>query len=332
MKLLLIGDPHLKINNFQQSVDVLRWIESMAHKYKPDVVVNLGDTFDTHGVVRSELMKEFQNHVMSITRWSGLQYWYVLGNHDQYKPKDSKYHALQTFNISGFRLFDKVEHMGDDITIVPYVQEFADFPLNTKRICITHNTFIGADYGFKREDAGVDAGKVSADVIISGHIHKRQTFGKVIYPGTPFAHNSNDVDEVKGLLLYDTETGEQEFIESPFPKWRSLEFTVSATSSLSDFNETLKKELNDNDKFILKVHGPKVELAAYFKSKEYLAIVKGKNVLPKPLPNDKTKQKISIKSTSMRDIMDEYVNKIYDGNIDKQLILQKIDKLLNRPR
>jgi DNA repair exonuclease SbcCD nuclease subunit len=333
VKILFIGDPHLKINNFQQSIDALRWIEKVAHQLKPDVVCNLGDTFDTHAVVRTELLKEFQSHVETITRWSGLQYWYILGNHDQYKPKDSTYHALQTFKISGFRVFDKVEHLGyADITVVPYVQEFEDFPLQTKKICITHNTFIGADYGFKREDAGVNADSVSADIIISGHIHKRQQFGKVIYPGTPYAHNANDVDETKGLLLFDSETLEQTFIESPFPKWRTIQFTVSADNGFSNLNETLKNELNDNDKFILKVTGPKVELTAYFKSKEYLALVKGKNVLPKPIAVDKTKQKVSIKATSMRDIMGEYVDKVYDGSIDKQLILQKIDKLLSGPR
>ena len=330
-KILFIGDPHLKINNFQQAIDLLQWIESVAKKEQPDVVCNLGDTFDTHGVLRAELLKEFKDHVQRIT-FGGPAYWYVLGNHDQYKPRDSKYHALQTFNMRGFRLFDKVENMGDDITVVPYVQEFEDFPLNTKSICITHNTFIGADYGFKREDAGVNADKVSADIIISGHIHKRQSFGKVTYPGTPVAYNANDVDEVKGLLLFDTATFEQKFIESPFPKWKSLEFTVSADNPLSNFNEVLRQNLNDKDKFILKVNGPKIELTAYFKSKEYLSVVKDKNVLPKPLPNDKTKQKVSIKATSMRDIMGEYVDKVYDGSIDKQLILQKIDKVLSRPR
>jgi predicted phosphodiesterase len=327
-----VGDPHLKINNFQQSIDLLRWIESVAHKEKPDVVCNLGDTFDTHGVVRSELLKEFKDHVNTITRWTGSLYWYVLGNHDQYKPKDSRYHALQSFDMPDFRLFDKVEHIAGDITVVPFVQEFEDFPLGTRKICITHNTFIGADYGFKREDAGVNADKVSADIIISGHIHKRQAFGKVIYPGTPHAYNANDVDEIKGLLLFDTETYEQKFIECPFPKWTSLEFTVSSDTPISDFNEVLRQNLNDKDKFILKVHGPKVELMAYFKSKDYLSAVKGKNVLPKPLPNDTTKQKISIKATSIHDIMSEYVDKVYDGSIDKQLILQKIDKLLSRPR
>lgn len=324
-KILFLGDPHLKINNFQQSVAFLKWVDTVVEKYKPDIVCNLGDTFDSHAVVRSEISSEFKAHVKRVTLY--CDYWHVLGNHEMFKPHDATYHALQAFDLPKFTVFDKRADIGD-ITIVPYVTNYEDFPLDTNKICITHNTFIGTDYGFKIENTGIDAGKVSADIIISGHIHKRQSFGKVVYPGTPFAHNANDVDEIKGLLLFDTKTFEQEFIESPFPMWKNVEFVVSSDNPLSNLNEILKKVLNSKDKFILKITGPKVELSAYLKTKEYLSIIKDAHVLPKLIANDKVKQKVSIKATSISDIMHEYVDKVYDGNIDKQLILQKIDKLL----
>lgn len=309
------------MSNFEQSIAFLRWTEEQVKIHKPDVVCNLGDTFHDHAVLRSELLKEFQDHVKTIA--VSTPYWYILGNHDQFRPKDSKYHALQTFNIPNFRLFDKVEEVGDDITVVPYVQRFEDFPLQTKSICITHNTFIGADYGFKREDCGIDAGKINADIIISGHIHKRQSFGRVTYPGTPYAHSASDVDQTKGLLLFETSNFEQTFIESPFPKWRGLEFEITHDNPLANLHELLKIELNEEDKWIIKASGPKVELAAYFKSKKYTDLIKGKKVVSKAIPTDKTKQKVQIKATSIEGIMDEYINKVYDGGLDKQLILQK---------
>jgi len=141
MKILFIGDPHLRINDFDQSIRLLRWIESTIRDLKPDLVCNLGDTFHNHAVLRSELIKEFADHIVNVTETA--PYWYVLGNHDQYKPKDSKYHALQSFiNFKNFTVFDSITHLEDlGITIVPYVQNFDDFPLETQRICITHNTF-----------------------------------------------------------------------------------------------------------------------------------------------------------------------------------------------
>jgi hypothetical protein len=273
-------------------------------------------------------MTEFANHVKRVVA-KDIQYWYVLGNHDQYKPKDSKYHALQVFNIPGLRVFDKVENVDKSITVVPYVQKFEDFPNEVLDICITHNTFIGADSGFKREDAGIDAGKVNCDIIISGYIHRRQSFGKVIYPGTPFAHNANDVDQAKGLLLFDTTTYEQTFIESPFPRYRSLEFEVSQDMNMVDIHKLLASKLDDKDNWIVKVKGPKTELSAYFKSKKYLDLIKGKKVVSKSVPNDSEKQnRVKIKSSSPHEIISEYISKVYDGSIDKSLIIQKAQQII----
>ncbi|CAB4124862.1 endonuclease subunit [uncultured Caudovirales phage] len=328
-RILFIGDPHLKITNFEQSIAFLRWVEEITELHNPDIVCNLGDTFDTHAVVRAELMSEFKRHVEVIA--TKRPYWYVLGNHDQFKPKDAKYHALQCFNISNFVVFDKITEL-EGITVVPYVAKFEDFPLQTQSICITHNTFIGADYGFKREDCGVNADKVSADIIISGHIHRRQSFGKVTYPGTPFANSANDVDQSKGVLLFDTENFEQKFIESPFTRWRGLEFEVTATNTIQHLHEMLKVELNTTDKWIIKASGPKIELAAYFKSEMFLSLIKGKKVVTKAIPTDKNKQKVQIKATSIEDIMSEYVNKVYDGGLDKQLILNKINDIITNTR
>lgn len=330
-KILFVGDPHLRINDFEQSVALLRWIESVVIEHKPDVLCNLGDTFHNHAVLRSEIMKEFSDHIDTITQHSA--YWYVLGNHDQYKPKDNKYHALQAFkDRHSFRVFDEprvdLDELG--ITIVPYVQDFADFPLDTNRICITHNTFIGADYGFRREDCGIDADKVSADIIISGHIHKRQTFGKVIYPGTPVAHNATDVDEVKGLLLFDTETLGQLFIQAPFPAWRSAEFELGQQLSVDQLHKSLQSTLDTTNKWILKLTGPKSELTSYLKSKKYIDLTSDKNVIVKSNLIDTEKQnRVKIEASSPSKIVSEYVDKVYNGSLDKQLIIRKAQEIIN---
>lgn len=330
-KIMFIGDPHLRMNDFEQSVALLRWIESMAIEHKPDVVCNLGDTFHNHAVLRSEIMKEFSDHVDTITQNS--TYWYVLGNHDQYKPKDNKYHALQAFkDRKDFIVYDepRVDLDGLGITIIPYVQDFADFPLDTHKICITHNTFIGADYGFRREDCGIDADKISAEVIISGHIHKRQSFGKVTYPGTPAAHSATDVDEIKGLLLFDTATLEQSFIPSPFPCWKSLDFELSQSFSVNDMHDSIVSKVDNVNKWIVKISGPKSELLSYFKSKRYNDLISSNNIVIKSNMIDSTKQsRVKIEASSPDSIVSDYVNKVYNGTLDKQLIIRKAHDIIN---
>jgi DNA repair exonuclease SbcCD nuclease subunit len=275
-------------------------------------------------------MKEFKDHIDNIVS-NDITYWYVLGNHDQYKPKDNKYHALQSFvQHERFVIFDKPRTDILDITIVPYVQNFADFPLDTNKICITHNTFIGADYGFRREDCGIDADKVSADIIVSGHIHKRQTFGKVVYPGTPVAHNATDVDEIKGLLLFDTETLGQLFIQAPFPAWRSLEFQLGQQLSVDEMHTKISSSVDNTNKWIVKISGPKTELLSYFKSKKYNELVSKNNIVIKSNMIDSTKQsRVKIEASSPNSIVSDYVNKVYSGSIDKQLIIQKAQEIIN---
>ena len=62
-RILFIGDPHLKINRFDLATKFLTWLDALIEKEKPDLVVNLGDTFDTHAVLRSEVMNIFMAHV-----------------------------------------------------------------------------------------------------------------------------------------------------------------------------------------------------------------------------------------------------------------------------
>lgn len=325
MKILFIGDPHLRINRFNLGIELFRWIEDIISKEKPDIVVNLGDTFHDHAILRAELLEEFRNHVNNVAALA--PYYYILGNHDQYKPKDAKYHALQNFkNINNFHVIEETTEISG-LTMVPYIADHSQFPLDTQKICIAHQTFIGADYGYMRESAGVDAGKVKADIIISGHVHKKQEFGKVVYPGIPYAQNANDVDQTKAILLFDTETYDKKWIYSPFPLWRSITYEVSQDQPIDGLYEILNEEVNDKDHFIVKVIGPKAEIAAFLSSKKYKDIAKKTNIMPRPEFTDKDKKTVSLKSKDVKQVLKDCVDKIYDGGVNKDILTKELMSL-----
>lgn len=323
MKILVCGDKHLKITRFEKSKLFLEWFSSKITEIKPDLVVALGDDFDTHAVLRSEIMSEFRKHV-DHTLNLNIPMVYIVGNHDYFKPGDTTYHALQ-----GMKGIDKDFHVVDKHTelygmdFVPYIGDHNAFPNTKNEICFAHQTFVGADYGYHRPDIGVDAAKVDSKIIIAGHMHKRQTFGKVYYPGTPYAHNLNDVDQDKGIMLFDTDTYAIEYISSPFPKWRSVKFDVEGDANVDCLHELLKIALNDKDNWVLQISGPKAELTAYLKTKKYINLVKGKSVSLKLTLTDNLKKNAIIKSISMVSIVDEYVQKIYSGSIDKDKLYDK---------
>ncbi len=324
-KALIIGDCHLKISHLELSKSVLYWIKDVFNQHKPDLVVNLGDTFDSHSVLRAEIMAEFISHVKQIT--ATTPYIYVLGNHDMAKVNDSTYHALQSFqDVPGLTVITKPTNI-DGITYVPYIPNPRDFPSKTEEICIAHQTFLGADFGFYRPEDGVNPEDILAEIIISGHIHKRQSFGKVVYPGTPYAFSASDCDQVKGISIFDTETYKFEFIEAPFPQWRKIDI-----SDLSDANyvtEMLKNTLNNKDVWILAFSGLKSEISEYINSKDFKDLKLNKTIKVKAVFTNKDKTKVSLNENGdILNIIYEYIDKVYSGALAKDVLKDRFQKIL----
>lgn len=328
-KVLFIGDPHLKINRFELSTKFLTWVTEAIIKTKPDLVVNLGDTFDTHAVLRSEVIGEFMKHV-DIVLEAGIPYVYLLGNHDMFKPNDSTYHALRHLKgkIPNFYIVDEDTDLFG-MSFVPYKPKEEMFPTRTLPICVAHQTFKGADYGDIVMQKGVDSEAVSADIIISGHVHKKQVLGKVVYPGSPFSQGVKDINQVKGLLVLNTETLDQTFIECPLPKWRGITCEIGPSFSVEDLHATLGTELTSTDHWFVDVTGPKAEIDGYFDSKQWKAISTGIDVKKRANYTDKEKKQIKLKARSMDSIISEYFAKIYSGSLDKTTLTKRaLDVLL----
>lgn len=331
MKILICGDKHLKITRFDLCKTFLDWLNELIKKEQPDMYIALGDDMDTHAVLRSEIMSEFRSHIDFVCAQEHIDMYYVLGNHDYFKPKNTTYHALQSFKgiHKRFNLIEELTEV-DNFTFVPYLNDHTTFPKKTREICIAHQTFIGADYGYMRPEAGVDADTVSANIIISGHIHKRQEFGKVIYPGTPYAFNVNDIDQDKGVMIFDTETYEKKFISAPFPRWRSLKFDLGSDCTVDHIHKTISKTANKKDNWVIQITGPKVEMTAYIDSKRYKELIKNVNLTTRLVPTDKNKKKVAIKALTINDIVKEYVVKVYKGNIDKNQLFNKSIEIVEK--
>jgi DNA repair exonuclease SbcCD nuclease subunit len=319
MKLLLVGDPHIRHTHLIDGKKLLTWVESKATELKPDLVINLGDTFDTHSVVRAEVLSEVYRHVLGVSKIA--PYAMILGNHDCWKPSDSTYHALEVFkSINNVVVADRpVVYEG--ISLVPFLPDPKKWPLAPNGgIALTHNTFIGADYGFKIADGGVPLEAAECfDLVVSGHIHKRQDLGNVHYVGTPMAISAAEVDQIKGLTLLETETLERTFIPSPFPCWRSASIAVGDPLP----------ELNEKDYWILKVKGTKADIKSLSSSREFDDLLKRCSVSLRIEALDREKvQRTRITSGTVTEMVEKYVDVIYSGNIDKSELKTALRKSL----
>jgi DNA repair exonuclease SbcCD nuclease subunit len=333
-KVLFIGDPHLKINRFDLATSFLTWLNKLIEEQKPDLVVNLGDTFDTHAVLRSEVLNEFMKHVYHVLSM-GIPYVYLVGNHDMYKPNDTKYHAMLPFKgkIKDFYVVDEICELFD-MTFVPYQYDGANFPRKTLPVAVCHQTFIGADYGPIRATEGVDAASVNGcDVIISGHIHTKSVLGPVLYVGSPFSQSASDVDQVKGITVFNTDTYNTTFYECPLPMWKRLTFVVDQQNGIADLSKQLAESVcGSKDHWVLDLEGPQAELVGFLSSKEYLEAIADVDVKVKTKFTDKEKKKLSIEAKSMEHIVSEYVFKVYNGSIDRDELMKRAKLVLDESR
>ncbi len=278
-------------------------------------------------------MSEFVKHV-DYVRSLDIEYIYLLGNHDMYKPNDSKYHALLPLKgrIKGFTVVDEICDI-NDITYVPYQHDISKFPSVTQKICVAHQTFQGADYGDIRTKDGVLAEGVICDVIISGHIHKRQTLApdnKVIYPGSPFSQTASDVNEIKGLLLFDSETYAQSFIRCPLPMWCRIKQVIDPSFTTDDLHQMLSGQLNKTDHWLLDLTGAKAEIGSYLGSKHFKDLIEGVDLKIKTSFTDREKRQLKIEATSMESIVSQYIDKVYSGSLDKTVLQLKALEVLKQ--
>lgn len=331
MKVLFCGDKHLKINRFDLAKQCLTWLNKVIDHNRPDLYVCLGDDLDTHAVIRSEILTELRYHFDYILSL-GIPIVYVVGNHDCSRPNDMKYHSLQSMIGLNPKLhiIDKPQDLYG-MAFVPYVHKPEDFPKQTLSICVAHQTFKGADFGDITTKDGVDASSIAgAEIIISGHIHKRQRMDasssggpEVIYCGSPFSQSASDINQTKGVSLFDTETYAEEFIVCPLPMWRGVKFELSQNFSADDMHEELMQTLNDTDHWVIEITGPKAEVIGYIGSKKGKSLTIGRDVKVKTVFTDKEKRQVRIEATSLSSIISCYIDKVYSGSIDKELLKVK---------
>ena len=207
MRILLIGDPHCTEPELKDCQALVDYVCRVARETKPDHIVLLGDLFHTHNIVHLEIQEFWAK---SIAQMAKLAHVIIInGNHDSPHHKLSKASANRPFrSIPNVEVvIDELYDLGDYV-FAPFChteQELLGLigqhsPSDAVLFC--HNTFLGAKYenGLYAKE-GWDSAKFKNPLIVSGHIHNRHRFGKVIYPGSPRWRTKSDANEEKGIFL-----------------------------------------------------------------------------------------------------------------------------------
>lgn len=202
LTICLVGDPHYKVGNKEDTDEMELQLARLLATAPPDLIVIMGDVLDRHETVH---LSPYTRACAWIDSLRALAPVYVLvGNHDRKNNKDflGPEHSLVGLkNWEGVRIIDQptLQRFGDHVlAFVPYVPpgRFAEAlqlagGVEDASLVFAHQEFKGAQMGSVVSAEG-DEWPEDAPPVFSGHIHDYQELGNVIYVGTPIQHTFGD--------------------------------------------------------------------------------------------------------------------------------------------
>lgn len=208
MTSLYVGDPHATPTELDDCGRLIDYVKAVAKEHKPNNVVFLGDQHHTHSIVHLEVMdfwdRAFRGLVKDVGNRSRIIG--VVGNHDQ-AGEGSLINAMMVYRKTIMVVEEPIEL--DSILYVPFLMDTEKFieicndPMyEAAGALVCHQTFDGSQYenGFYAKD-GINPNLLPQKVIISGHIHTPQDFGKVWYPGSPRWRTLSDANVARNIWL-----------------------------------------------------------------------------------------------------------------------------------
>jgi DNA repair exonuclease SbcCD nuclease subunit len=276
MKLLFIGDPHIKPDN-SEDVDILmNELTRIINGEGFDAIIVGGDVMHYHERLFTPALNKSLSFIDTLRK---MAFTYVLvGNHDAI---NNSIFLTDQHWMNALKSWDNVKIVDTvvnelDFMLCPYVppgrlvealETFEDKKeWQTKRLIIAHQEIRGCKMGAIVSTDG-DEWLDEWPHLISGHIHDNQRIGRnVYYPGTPLQHSFGDSDirVVCQIDIGDNVT----FTDIPLNVPRKQ----IAKATLQNISAICLKNVNAN-RLKIKLDATPVEFSAFKQTKEYRELV-----------------------------------------------------------
>ena len=217
MKILRVGDPHVKPNNLEESHRLLELVVHQANNYNVDVLEIEGDLFDTHDIVRLRVLK-FWQHWFTVLSKQTFKTRILVGNHDLTGDYSDSYSALHPFlNLENDRFKIVYAPFVDGVYgYLPYIHSNEKFIEEANALAekgatvlVSHPNFEGAVYDNSTPiQSGVPESALDPRFhhLIGGHIHTQFELGRIWYIGNPRWLTKSCANKQKGIWLCDHDT------------------------------------------------------------------------------------------------------------------------------
>ena len=324
MSILIIGDPHFKCGNSEDTNILHEHSVRLARKYHVDFIVVLGDVFHQHETVNIGPMDRVVSWFADLAEVAPT---YVLvGNHDRrnnrvFLTTEHSMRGISGANITIIHDTLRVERDGKNYVFVPYVppgrfmEALNRVPWEDSTIIFAHQEFKGGEYNGIISAEG-DEWDSTAPYIVTGHLHNYHKVGSnILYTGTPFQENFGELPN-KALVLFDTET--MKFKRLKIPCIPKIQVTIKS-------KHIMTYEPPENFKLQIKIQGTSGEMVGIMKHPTVLEWKRlGYDVLPEHI-SSKTAKPIIAHKEDMLSFSQQVRKNIMDNNPD---LLEEFELLL----
>jgi hypothetical protein len=189
--------------------DFVKWFCEEAKKEGCETCIFLGDWHHNRSTTDVSTMNYTVSN-LELLNSSFEKVYFILGNHDLFY-KDKR----EINSIEFMRLFPNIVPIKDpftegDVTILPWLvgDEWLQVPKLKSKYIFGH--FELPSFYMNAMVQMPDHGQLqrnhfaNQDYVFSGHFHKRQQSGNIIYMGNAFPHNYADAgDDERGMMILD---------------------------------------------------------------------------------------------------------------------------------
>lgn len=328
MKILLIGDLHIRKDNLDILRNVCAEILQIIETRTPNLVIILGDTEDRFENMYMPANTDAIKFFKKIAKMCELVV--LIGNHDRennsvFLTDVSPYIGLKehpNITIVDTTIWDKEKNY----IYVPYVPNgrfnealskvdyfpFQDLDAKIPFVIFCHQEFKGCIMGAKPSTNG-DIWSQQLPPIFSGHIHEYQVLGNICYVGTPLQQNYGESPD-KALMMITLD--KDKMVSAERIRLTSAPFLVTIHMNYSDLPNFASK-IPSNCKVKVEILVDAVDLPGLKQNPYYLAL---NNVVDKV-----TEKIVSDRASIAEKMVNEFKEK---GSLDKEKKIYNIDEIV----
>jgi DNA repair exonuclease SbcCD nuclease subunit len=268
-KWLLVGDPHARAQDISEIRLLWRFMIQQAKANDCQGIRILGDLGHTFSIVHVDVLTEWTYFCEAAVE-ENIQLEFLVGNHD-FAGQDGGNDFLKAFGWAATVMrFREPVKLGEAY-YMPFYRDIKLFEEHCRKIpsgslLYCHQSFNGAKFenGFYDPHGADPECAAHLEQVVSGHVHVRQAFANIWYPGSPRHLSFADVGERKVVYVVEQVDNKLRIIkelQTPGAQYYTL-----AAATIPELLETVKSTTPLPDgHFRFEARGGSTEIAAFWR-------------------------------------------------------------------